>query len=549
MNSWNDLLPGHLHLRELAKPVRDGILMAGGVPLELNTIAPCDGYGNGLPGMRYFLPMRDLIADAVEAMASAHCFDGLVFLSGCDKIVPGHLMAAARLDLPSIFVTGGPMLPFNAFAPEGTPPVLSMLSCPGPGACSGMGTAVSMQLITESLGMSLPGSGATHAVHGAKHLMAKESGKRAVELVREGLTPRRVMSADALHNALVTTAAAGCSTNTVIHLLALARELGLGLELDDFDRVSREVPHILGVYPSGPYFLLDVYRAGGVPAMLNKLGALVRGDALTVTGRSLGENNAAAACANHDVIRDLDDPYHPEGGIAVLRGNLAPDGAVVKSSAVPPEMMVFTGKARVYDGEEEAIASAMDGRFQSGEVIVIHYEGPRGGPGMRELLTVTELLFQLGLADSCALVTDGRFSGFTRGPAVGHVAPEAGVGGTWRWSRTGTRSPSTYRAGDYPSTCPTGNCKGDGRSCGGPHGNSPAFWPDTRPWSARRTGDAWSRRREIDPRDGRCVGSRSQRDADRRPVAAGSPRPATGGVGDEDTDHREFRLPGKAPGG
>lgn len=429
VNSWNDLLPGHLHLRELAKPVRDGILMAGGIPLEFNTIAPCDGYGNGLPGMRYFLPMRDLIADAVEAMVSAHCFDGLVFLSGCDKIVPGQLMAAARLDLPAVFVTGGPMLPFNAFAPKGTPPVLSMLNCPGPGACSGMGTAVSMQLITEALGMSLPGSGATHAVHSAKHLMAKESGKRAVELVEEGLTPRRVMTADALHNALVTTAAAGCSTNTVIHLLALARELGLGLELDDFDRVSREVPHILGVYPSGPYFLLDVYRAGGMPAMLNKLGALLRGDALTVTGRSLAENNAAAACSDDDVIRDLDNPYHPEGGLAVLKGNLAPNGAVVKSSAVPTAMLVFTGRARVYDSEEEAIAGAMQGQYQPGEVIVIRYEGPRGGPGMRELLTVTELLFQLNLAESCALVTDGRFSGFTRGPAVGHVAPEAGAGG------------------------------------------------------------------------------------------------------------------------
>jgi dihydroxy-acid dehydratase len=430
VNSWNDLLPGHLHFRELSSKVRDGVLMAGGIPLEFNTIAPCDGYGNGLPGMKYFLPMRDLIADAIQSMVEAHCFDGLVFLSGCDKIIPAQLMAAARLDLPSIFVTGGPMLPFNEFAPKGTPPVMSMISCPGPGACSGMGTAVSMQLITEALGMSLPGSGATHAVHGAKYLMAKESGKRSVELVEEDLTPRRIMTGDALHNALVTTAAAGCSTNVVIHLLALASELGLELGLDDFERISREVPHILGVYPSGPYFLLDVYRAGGTPAMFNKLSGFLRGEAITVTGRSLQENIAGADCRDDDVIRNLDHPYHPEGGIAILKGNLAPRGAVVKSSAIPPELRVFTGKARVFDSEEEAISAALKGDYRPGEVIVIRYEGPRGGPGMRELLTVTELLFQLNLADSCALVTDGRFSGFTRGPAVGHVAPEAAAGGT-----------------------------------------------------------------------------------------------------------------------
>ncbi len=429
VNSWNELLPGHLHLRELAGPVRDGVLMAGGVPLEFNVIAPCDGYGNGLPGMRYFLPMRDLIADDVEAMAMAHCFDGLVFLSGCDKIVPGHLMAAARLNIPSIFVTGGPMLPFNEFAPKGTPPVASMLSCPGPGACSGMGTAVSMQLITEALGMSLPGSGATHAVHSEKFLMAKESGKRAVGLVREGLNPRSVMTGGALHNALVTTAAAGCSTNVVIHLLALAAELGLPLELEDFDRVSRQVPHILGVYPAGPYFLIDMYRAGGLPVLLKKVWDHLDLRAWTVTGLTLEENIIGATCTDDDVIRDASNPYHPEGGIALLKGNLAPDGAVVKTSTIPERMMRFTGRARVYDSEEAAIEGAVAGEFQPGEVIVIRYEGPRGGPGMREILTVTELLFQLGLADDTAVITDGRFSGFTRGPAVGHVAPEAYAGG------------------------------------------------------------------------------------------------------------------------
>lgn len=429
VNSWNDLLPGHLHFRELAQCVRDGVHMAGGIPLEFNTIAPCDGYSNGLPGMRYVLPMREIIADAIESMVMAHSFDGLVFLSGCDKIVPAQLMASARLDIPSIFVTGGPMLPFHEFAPKGTPPVLSMLCCPGPGACSGMGTAVSMQLITEALGMSLPGSGATHAVHSQKYLMAKESGKRAVKLVEEDVKPSQIMTADALHNALVTVAAAGCSTNVVIHLLSIAHELGISLALDDFDQISREVPHILGVYPSGPYFLLDVYRAGGLPAMLNKLAAFLRRDTLTVTGKSLIENIAGVLCTDDDVIRPLDNPYHSEGGIAVLRGNLAPHGAVIKSSGIPRGMEVFAGKARVYDSEEETIAGAMRGEFTPGEVIVIRYEGPRGGPGMREILTITELLFQLNLAESIALVTDGRFSGFTRGPAVGHVSPEAYTGG------------------------------------------------------------------------------------------------------------------------
>ncbi len=429
VNSWNELLPGHLHFRELSKSVRDGVLMAGGLPLEFNTIAPCDGYGNGLPGMRHVLPMRDIIADAIEAMALAHSFDGLVFLSGCDKIVPAQLMAAARLDIPSIFVTGGAMLPFNEFAPKGTPPVLSMVSLPGPGACNGMGTAVSMQLLTEVLGLSLPGSGATHAVHNQKYLMGRESGRRVVALVEEGIEPHRILTADALHNALVTVAAAACSTNVIIHLLALAHELDIPLALDDFDRIARTVPHILGVYPSGPYFLLDVYRAGGVPALLNKLRDSLRLDALTVNGKRLGENIADAACTDDDVIREPDNPYHPEGGIAILTGNLAPRGAVLKTSSIPAAMQVFRGRARVYDSEEEAVEGALAGAFAEGDVIVIRYEGPSGGPGMREILTVTELVFQLNLSESVVLITDGRFSGFTRGPAIGHVAPEASEGG------------------------------------------------------------------------------------------------------------------------
>jgi dihydroxy-acid dehydratase len=437
VNSWNDHLAGHLHFRELAKSIRDGILMAGGVPVEFNTIAPCDGLGMGLPGMRFFLPMRDLIADAIEAMANAHSFDGLVFLSGCDKIVPGQLMAAARLDLPAIFVTGGPMLPFNEFAPPGTVPSLSTMSCPGPGACSAMGTAMSMQFLTEAMGMSLPGSAATHAVDSRKLLLAKESGKRAVQLVAEGLTARKILTTDAIHNALVVIAAAGCSTNAVLHLLALAHELDVPLELDAFDRVSRQVPHLLGVYPSGSHTLLEVYRAGGLPALLYRVARFLRPEALSVTGKRLGEHIGGGVCADDEVIRPLENPCHPEGGIAILRGNLAPHGAVVKTSSVPPSMRVFTGRARVYDSEEVAIRAALGGEFAAGDVIVIRYEGPRGGPGMRELLTVTELLFQLGLAESTALVTDGRFSGFTRGPAVGHVVPEAWIGGPLALVRDG----------------------------------------------------------------------------------------------------------------
>ena len=437
VNSWNELLPGHLHLREVARFVKDGVLMAGGVPLEFNTVAPCDGYSNGLDGMKYVLPMRDIIADAIETMTLAHCFDGLVFLSTCDKIVPGQLIAAARLNLPAIFVTGGPMLPFNEFAPRGTPPIMSMISCPGPGACSGMGTANSMQFIVEAMGMSLPNSAVTHAVHNQKYLMAKESGRRIVALVDESLAPRDILTPDAFHNALVTTAAAGCSTNVTIHLLALAYELGIPLDLSDFDRISNQVPHILGVYPSGPFFLLDVYRAGGLPALLNKLKSHLKNDAMTVTGKTLEENNAPFSCLDDDVIRDLDNPYHQQGGIAVLKGNLAPTGAVVKSSGVPDNMLVFSGPARVFDSEEKAIDAAMNKEYREGDIIVIRYEGPKGGPGMRELLTVTELLFQLNLSDKVSLVTDGRFSGFSRGPAIGHVTPEAYNGGPLALIRNG----------------------------------------------------------------------------------------------------------------
>jgi dihydroxy-acid dehydratase len=339
--------------------------------------------------------------------------------------------------LPSIFVTGGPMLPFNEFAPKGTPAIMSMISCPGPGACSGMGTANSMQFLVEAMGMSLPNSAVTHAVHNQKYLMARESGKRIVSMVNESLLPHDILTGDAFHNALVTTAAAGCSTNVTIHLLALATELGISLELADFDRISKQVPHILGVYPSGSYFLLDVYKAGGLPAMLNKLKGHLKNDAMTVTGKTLAENNVPFTCADDDVIRNLDNPYHREGGLAILKGSLSPTGAVVKSSGVPENMMVFSGPARIFDSEEQAIEAALNKEFKAGDVIVIRYEGPKGGPGMREMLTVTELLFQLSLGDKVALVTDGRFSGFSHGPAIGHVTPEAYNGGPLALAKDG----------------------------------------------------------------------------------------------------------------
>jgi dihydroxy-acid dehydratase len=292
-----------------------------------------------------------------------------------------------------------------------------------------MGTAVSMQCLVEAMGMSLPGSAATHAVHSEKFLMGHRSGVRIVEMVEEELSCKKILTDRAIRNALVTTAAAGCSTNVIIHLLALADELGLKLTLNDFDRVGREVPHILGVYPSGPYFLLDVYRAGGIPAMLKKTAKFLDADALTVTGRTIGEEVEQSVCTDEDVIRNLENPYHPTGGIAVLRGNLAPNGAVVKTSSIPESMLVFTGPVHVYESEAAAIEGGTGGEFREGEVIIIRNEGPAGGPGMPELLTVTELLFQLGLAEKTALITDGRFSGFSRGPCVGHVAPEAFAGG------------------------------------------------------------------------------------------------------------------------
>jgi dihydroxy-acid dehydratase len=428
-NSWTELTPGHIHLREVADAVKSGVRMAGGTPLEFNTPAPCDGYGNGLEGMKYVLPQRDLTADFIEMMVRAHHLDALVLISSCDKIIPGQLMAAARLDMPAIVVTGGPMLPFDMFLPKDAPRVLSQLCCPGAGACSGMGTANTMQFLAEALGMSLPGSATTHAVHSEKLIEAKKSGMQIMKLLESDLTPRKIMSKKTLENAVMVQQAAGGSTNAVLHLAALANELNIGFEIDIYNAFGKEIPHICGGMPSGPYFILDIHKAGGVPAIMIRLKEKLHLDVMTITGKSLGDNLTGRLVLDEEVVRPLDNPFHDEGGIAILKGNLAPDSAVVKQSGVPEGMLVHRGPARVFDTEADAIAAAFNKEFQEGDVIVIRYEGPRGGPGMREILTVTELLFQMGLADSVSIVTDARFSGFSRGPAVGHVCPEAYEGG------------------------------------------------------------------------------------------------------------------------
>jgi len=437
VNSWTELTPGHVHLREVADAVKTGVRIGGGTPLEFDTPAPCDGYGNGLEGMKYVLPQRDLIADSVETMVLAHHLDALVFISSCDKIIPAHLMAAARLDLPSIFVTGGPMLPFDMFLPKEAPRILSQLCCPSAGACSGMGTANTMQFLTEALGMSLPGSATTHAVQSEKIVQAKQSGMQVMRLLEAEITPRRIMTREALENAVSVQMASGGSTNAVLHILALADELGIELAIDEFDAFSKRVPHICGGMPSGPYFILDIYKAGGVPAIMIQLGELLHGGALTVTGKTIAENLVGRWVLDEEVIRPRSNPFHAGGGIAILRGNLAPDTAVVKQSGVPESMLVHRGPARVFENEAESIVAALNREFKEGEVVVIRNEGPKGGPGMREILTVTEQLFQMGLEEKVAIVTDARFSGFTRGPAVGHVCPEAYVGGPLAAVRNG----------------------------------------------------------------------------------------------------------------
>lgn len=436
VNSWNEFVPGHIHFRDLAGAVKDGVRSAGGTPLEFNTVAPCDGYSNGLEGMKYVLPLREVIADGIEGMVRAHYLDALVFISGCDKIVPAQLIAAARLDLPSIFLTGGAMLPYNLFAPDSNP-FMAAMRCPGAGACSGMGTANTMQFLVEAMGMSLPGGATVHAVHNEKILFAKRSGEAALKLLENELRPSQIITREALENAISVLMATSGSTNAVLHLLALARELDIGLEIEEFNHFADKVPQIGGVFPAGQYMVLDLHHAGGIPAVMKKLKHLIHSEAITVTGENIGACIGAADTPEHPVLKSIEEPYAPTGGISILSGTLAPESAVIKTGGVKSGERVHRGPARVFDSEEEAIRAALEGLFREGDTIVVRYEGPRGGPGMRELLTLTEYLFQQSLDESIALVTDGRFSGFTRGHAVGHVSPEAIAGGPLALVREG----------------------------------------------------------------------------------------------------------------
>ncbi len=447
VNSWNEVVPGHIHLRDLANHVKAAVWAAGGTPLEFNTIALCDGIAMEHAGMRMPLPSRDLIADSIELMVRAHGFDAMVMLASCDKIVPGMLMAAARLGLPAIMVTGGASLPRGFFAPSGQYAVnpyemvgrhkagtvsaeeleqFESCTCPGAGSCSQLGTANTMAILTEAMGMSLPGCATALAVSPEKARIARASGHKIMELLKAGITPGKIMTEGALRNGVRAAMAVGGSTNITLHVPAIAAELGLSIDLDCIDQISREIPHIASL---GPHYILDLDRAGGVPAMVQVLRDKMELGCLTVTGLTLGENCAEAKVMNPEVIRTPERAYHPEGGIAVLRGNLAPAGAVVKQSAIAPEMLVFRGTARVFELEEDAVEAIFAGRIEAGDCLVIRNEGPRGGPGMREMLGATAAVMGMGLGTQVAIVTDGRFSGATRGPAVGHVAPEAALGG------------------------------------------------------------------------------------------------------------------------
>ena len=449
-NSHNDIVPGHIHLDRISQAVKTGVLMAGGTPLEFNVIGVCDGIAMGHAGMHYSLPSRELIADSVEVMASAHSLDGLVLIPNCDKIVPGMLMAAARLNVPAIFVSGGPMMAGryrgqdvdvkNVFEAVGeykahrmTDRELAALeeaACPGCGCCAGLFTANSMNCLTEALGMGLPGNGTIPAVTAARIRLAKQTGIRVLHLIREGIRARDVMTADAFENAIATDMAIGGSTNTVLHLPAIAYEVGVSLPLELFDAVSSRTPYLVKLSPSGPHHMQDLNEAGGIPAVLAELlgHSLLHGEVQTVTGRTLAENLKEARRLS-DVICPADDPYRPDGGIAILRGNLAPDGAVVKAAAVLPNMLHHRGPARVFDSEESAMDAILNGHIQAGDVVVIRYEGPRGGPGMREMLMPSSALAGMGLDDKVALLTDGRFSGASRGSSIGHISPEAAAGG------------------------------------------------------------------------------------------------------------------------
>ena len=449
-SSFSDLVPGHIGMRELERSIEKGIHSGGGVSFIFGIPGICDGIAMGHRGMNYSLGSRELIADTVESMAMAHALDGLVLLTNCDKITPGMLMAAARLDIPSIVVTAGPMMSgmykmqrrslvrdtFEAIGAysagridEAELEAMEMSACPGPGSCQGVYTANTMACVTEAMGMSLPGCATGLAGMAKKHRIAYESGLRVMELVNNDITSRKIITRAAIENAIRVDMALGGSTNTVLHILAIAHEVGIELPLGLFDEISRNTPHIVNIRPGGEHFMEDLEYAGGIPAVMKVLKSKLN-DTLTVSGLTVEEIAASGVVADPNVIRNIDRPYHKQGGVAILRGSLSPDGAVVKQTAlVKKDMMTFTGDAKVFDGEEIAMKAILGGEVKPGNVIILRYEGPKGGPGMREMLLPTAAIVGKGLAESVALITDGRFSGGTRGPCIGHVSPEAMLGG------------------------------------------------------------------------------------------------------------------------
>jgi len=451
VNSVNEIVPGHIHLDKIAEAVKAGIRMAGGTPIEFGAIGICDGIAMGHEGMKYSLASRELIADSCEAMAKAHSFDGMVFIPNCDKIVPGMLMAAARVNVPSIVISGGPMLSLqkngkqldlnSVFEAVGSvkagiikeEEVLEYEdnACPGCGSCSGMFTANSMNCLTEVLGMGLPGNGTIPAVYAERIRLAKQAGMKIMELVEKNISPSDIMVPEAFENALAVDMALGCSTNSVLHLPAIANEIGFELNLDIINEISGRVPNLCKLAPSGPWHVQDLYQAGGVQAVMKELTKknLLNLDLITATGKTVAENIEKASIRDSNVIRDINAPYSKTGGIAVLKGNIAPDGAVVKRSAVAEEMLCHKGSARVFDSEDDAIKSIYGGEIKKGDIIIIRYEGPKGGPGMREMLGPTSAIAGMGLDKDVALLTDGRFSGASRGASIGHVSPEAMEGG------------------------------------------------------------------------------------------------------------------------
>ena len=457
VNSFNEVAPGHMHLQTIARAVKDGVLAAGGTPMEFDTIGVCDGIAMGHDGMHFSLSSRELIADTIECMVKAHCFDALVFIPNCDKIVPGMLMAAMRLNLPCIFVSGGPMLSINqrdlntVFEAVGARKAnlindeelaeIEGSSCPGCGSCSGMFTANSMNCLTEVLGLGLPGNGTIPAVYAERIRLAKTAGMQVMKLLADDIRPRDIVTPAAFENALTTDMALGCSTNSALHLLAIAHEADIALDLHMINDISEHTPNLCHLAPAGHHHMQDLMEAGGISAVLKELldAGMIQGQCKTVTGKTVAENVAHAVNRNPEVIRPIDNPYTKTGGLAVLFGNLAPNGAIVKRSAVKPEMLVNTGTAKCFDSEEEAIAAIYAGKIVPGDIVVIRYEGPAGGPGMREMLSPTSAIVGMKLDTTVALLTDGRFSGASCGAAIGHISPEAAAGGPIAYIKDGDK--------------------------------------------------------------------------------------------------------------